>query len=297
MYDETPDVTGRVLVGSDGSEPALAAAQWAVDWARIQGQGVTLVRVVEPMPMPGRPSSVEVLPPEPDFTDVVAEAARGRLDAAVADIRSSAPDVDVAGALVIGHAAATLAELSGRAALTVLGATGASGLMGALLGGTVTAVLHHAHGNVVVVPATGGTPEGPVVVGLDVDDKAPRVLREAIAACRALDRPLLAVQAWDLTPIYAMDGAPVIMPEDPVVMEEAKQSLRELTASAVEAGISVEHLVKIGRAQDVLADLAPTASLLVIGSRGRGGFTGLLLGSVSRALTRHAKTPTLVVRS
>lgn len=296
MGDESPRVAGRVLVGSDGSEPALAAARWAADWARLHDLGLTLVAVVPPMPVPARPTAVMPLPQAADFTDRVAEAARAHLSDSVAATHAYAPGVDVTSALVTGHPAATLAELSREAGLTVLGATGASGLRRALLGGTVSAVLHHAQGNVAVVPAAGGDPAGAVLVGLDIDAHAPDVAQAAIAAAQALDRPLLAVQAWDLVPYYAMDGTAVLMRDEADIAAAARESLDELTAPAAAAGVTVERVVRFGRAQDVLADLAPAACLLVVGSRGYGGFTGLLLGSVSRALTTHPQTPTLVVR-
>lgn len=295
MTDE-PRVAGRVLVGSDGSEPALAAARWAADWARIHGQGLTLVTVVPPMPIPTRPTSVQPMPPAADFGDRVAEKANRQLDGAVEAARAYAPDLDIAAALVTGHAAQTLAELARQAELTVLGATGESGVRGALLGGTVAAALHHAQGPVVVVPAEGGDPAGPVVVGLDIDERADQVVRAAIAAAQALRRPLRAVRAWDLTPLYALDGAPLLVNDEQQIAASVRESLGQLTEPAAAAGVSVENLVRFGRAQDVLAELAPAACLLVIGSRGYGGFAGLLLGSVSRALTTHPRTPTMVIR-
>lgn len=296
MVDESPRVAGRVLVGCDGSENAAAAARWAADWARRQGQGVTLLAVVPPMPYPDRPTSVQVLPVSTEFVDRVAAAAREKLDTAAAQLRSQFPDVDVATAFLTGHPAATLAELSEAASLTVVGATGVTGLRGALLGGTVAAVLHYAKGSVVVVPAEGGDPNGPVLVGLDIDAHAAAVATAAIEAAAVLGRPLRAVQAWDMSPLYSMDGAPILVRDEPELLTAAEDSLADLTEPAAAAGVAVERVARIGRPQDVLGELAPSACLLVLGRRGYGGFASLLLGSVSRALTLHPQTPTLVVR-
>lgn len=183
--------------------------------------------------------------------------------------------------------------------MTVLGATGESGLSGALLGGTVAAVLHEARGPVVVVPKRGGAADGPVIVGLDGGEASARIARVAIEAAKALDRPLVAVYAWELdamSPTTAYGALSLLIKDEREIDAEGVALLTELTGPAADAGLDVDLIVRWGRPRVVLCDLADTAALMVVGSRGHGGFPGLVLGSVSRALTQRPRCPTLVVR-
>lgn len=296
MYDETPQVSGSVVAGIDGSRQSMAAAHWAARWAAAHGQSLTVVAVVPRMPVPTRTGVVRAMRGGVDFAGRVAAAARGHLDDALGELRGDHPSLAIQGALLEGHPVEVLARLSRSAAVTILGATGATGLRGALLGGTVSALLHQAEGPLVVIPAAGGDPDGPVVVGLDGADASPRIAEAAIDAAAALRRRLVAVHAWELEPT-AYGAVSLLTSDEDHIDAEVRQMLIDLTASAADSGLEVDPLVRWGRPRDVLAELAPSAALLVVGSRGRGGFPGLLLGSVSRGLTHHPRCPILVVRT
>lgn len=298
MYDETPQVSGCVVAGIDGSELSVAAAHWAARWALARHDQLVLIAVVPRMPVPKRTGALRAMLDGVDFPARVAQAGRAHLDEALAALRAAYPELTPAGALLEGHPVEVLAQLSATASTTVLGATGAGGVRGAVLGGTVAGVLHQAQGSVVVLPASGGDPEGPVVVGLDGADASARVARAAIDAAAALKRRLVAVHAWHLEPAATTYGTLGLLSKDELEIEaEATQLLQELTSTAAAAGVAVDLAVRWGRPAPVLVESAASAALLVVGSRGMGGFPGLLLGSVSRALTHQPRCPTLVVRS
>jgi nucleotide-binding universal stress UspA family protein len=85
----------------------------------------------------------------------------------------------------------------------------------------------------------------------------------------------------------------------PVDVESLEESARELIARSIAAedttGVTVRAVNDCAGAAAALLDAAADASVLVVGSRGQGGFTGLLLGSVSQHVARHAPCPTVVV--
>lgn len=302
MSGESVETTHAVVVGVDGSAPSMAAARWAAEWAEGQGQKVILVRVVPTMPVPTRTGALRAMREDGDFVARILEQTRRHLDEAVAELRDQHPGLVIEGAVAPGHAVELLAARSGSA-LLVLGATGASGLSGVLLGGTVAGVLHHAKGTVVVVPETpegavaaAGIADGPVVVGLDGSEHSPRIAREAIAAAATLGRRLIVGYAWDLDPTRAYGAMAILAQDEAAIEADARRWLSEVTAPAAEAGVAVEHVVRWGRPAFVLGELAVGAALLVVGSRGYGGFPGLLLGSVSRGLTQRPACPVMVVR-
>ena len=133
-----------------------------------------------------------------------------------------------------------------------------------------------------------------IVVGVDGSDQAKRALRWALDYADD-DDTLKVVHAWNL---YAVGGleAPYLDPSDFEV--DANRLVKQLVADVVDvdhAGPTLEPIVRHGHAGHVLIDLSDDADLLVVGSRGRGGFTGLLLGSVSTYVVHHAHCPVLVV--
>lgn len=299
MSDALPQVSGSVLVGIDGSEPAMTAARWAADWATARSERLTVLRVVPWMPLPSRTGALKAMREGVDFEARLHRIAHHQLQEALAALREVYPDLPIEGSVLTAHPAEALAQLAEYASMTVLGATGESGLSGALLGGTVAAVLHEARGPVVVVPKRGGAADGPVIVGLDGGEASARIARVAIEAAKALDRPLVAVYAWELdamSPTTAYGALSLLIKDEREIDAEGVALLTELTGPAADAGLDVDLIVRWGRPRVVLCDLADTAALMVVGSRGHGGFPGLVLGSVSRALTQRPRCPTLVVR-
>ena len=135
-----------------------------------------------------------------------------------------------------------------------------------------------------------------IVVGVDGSDQSICALVWAAREARRRRTPLHVVTAYTI-PIFAassMDAGYTTF-DDEVVREGARKVLEAAAEKAASYGIEVVPRLETGDASAVLLELSEEAELMVVGSRGRGGFVGRLLGSVSSALPAHAKCPTVVV--
>lgn len=138
-----------------------------------------------------------------------------------------------------------------------------------------------------------------IVVGVDGSAGSAEALKFAIGEARLRKATLKAVTAWTLTYVAAPIGmmAPIDEALIPELQENAKAVLDGALAAALgpEPDIEVEKAVLEGTPAQVLVDAAQGADLLVVGTRGHGGFTGLLLGSVSQQAAHHAPCPIVIV--
>ncbi|RPE31888.1 universal stress protein [Kitasatospora cineracea] len=134
----------------------------------------------------------------------------------------------------------------------------------------------------------------PIVVGVDGSASSERALRWAARQAQLTGEPLRVVLAWQLPPGY---GMPVDF-SDTDFEGQARQALESSVAEALgeHPGVDVVRRVIQGHPAPVLIEEARDAGLLVVGSHGRGAFTGMLLGSVSGHCVHHAPCPVLVVR-
>lgn len=145
-----------------------------------------------------------------------------------------------------------------------------------------------------------------IVVGVDGSDDADRALVWAIDEAKLRDARMRLVTAWHVpATVYGAPGFFLGAPGSvPAVSASADESFRTLAEDVAEAaaekaraaGVDVETSVRQGQAADVLIEAAADANLLVVGSRGHGGFVGLLLGSVSSQCAHHARCPLVIVR-
>lgn len=146
-------------------------------------------------------------------------------------------------------------------------------------------------------------PSNRIVVGVDGSDPSKAALRWAVRLAPTLGCTIDAVTAWqypvvaDLNPGFLSAG---VMPDyaalfdaEAFAKEGLEQTLQEVFADGRPAGLTTA--VVHGQPASVLVTESDGASMLIVGSRGHGGFTGLLLGSVSAAVAEHAKCPVLVV--
>ena len=134
-----------------------------------------------------------------------------------------------------------------------------------------------------------------IVVGVDGSEGSQRALRWAIDEARRRDASLEIVHAWHV-PYGASTAYLGVAPFDPQPMEDAEQRLLDEVVDREDTrGLDVTRLLVCEGAARALVDAAKGADLLVVGSRGRGGFAGLLLGSVSQTVTHHAPCPVVVV--
>src|SRR5438094_7386133 len=149
-----------------------------------------------------------------------------------------------------------------------------------------------------------------VVVGVDGSAGAKAALRWALAEARLRNSPVRAVHAWtfgyiggsaDPYPYWAGSlGSYTSLGVDLSDLHRAAEDLLERALADVgdeTDGIEIERQVVQGAAAEVLVDAAAPGDLLVVGSRGHGGFAGLLLGSVSQQCVHHARCPVVVVHA
>jgi nucleotide-binding universal stress UspA family protein len=134
-----------------------------------------------------------------------------------------------------------------------------------------------------------------IVVGVDGSDGSKQALDWALEEARLRDAEVLAVYAWVLVPLAVPELPSVVDWE--ALQESAREFLDSFVSAAVEKheGVVVRQAVLSGPAAEVLVEAAREAELLVVGSRGLGGFKGLLLGSVSNQCVQHASCPVVVV--
>jgi nucleotide-binding universal stress UspA family protein len=136
---------------------------------------------------------------------------------------------------------------------------------------------------------------GAIVVGVDGSPGAREALRFALEEARLRGSRVTAVFAWSLP--MAVDAPGGLIPE--LIADFEAEASRELEAAMAEAGdlgdVPVEQIVVEGAPARRLIEAAQHAELLVVGSRGRGGFAGLVLGSVSQQCAHHAPCPVAIV--
>jgi nucleotide-binding universal stress UspA family protein len=138
-----------------------------------------------------------------------------------------------------------------------------------------------------------------IVVGIDGSPAAAAALAWAVDEARVHDARLHVVYAWNISPlVYA---SPYAVQATEGLLEAEREAATTLATTALEgvdtSGVDVQHSVLEGLPAETLLEAAENADLLVVGSRGRGGFAGLLLGSVSQQCAQHAKCPVVIVRA
>jgi len=226
--------------------------------------------------------------------DAARAFAEGALDVAREIAREVAPGVTESGEVLDGRPQLVLRQLSSRAHMLVLGRRGLGGVRGLLLGSVSTDVSAHADCPVVVVPEAPRT-SGPVVVGVDGSRVSAAAIEEAFAQASIIGVPLIAVHTYN--------GYPGIADVDRLeqgrrqLADEAHESLGSQLAGCLGdyPDVAVENVVTMENPAEQVIASAADAQLIVLGSRGRGGFRGLLLGSTSQAVLHVAHCPVMIV--
>lgn len=284
-----------VVVGVDGSESARQAVRWAAREAARRRGLLVLLHVWTPVsvaaPYPGTMGRYE---------EVSVEQGRSWLADAVTTAQEAVPGITTTTKLTSGPVAGQLVGWSVSADLVVLGSRGLGGFQGLLVGSTAVAVVTHGHCPVVVVrgadPQSPIPQDGPVVLGVDESRVGEAAIPFAFEAAFSRKVPLRAVHTWSDVPVTTTweltTGWQAIQEAESQVLGQwlAEQKGRY-------PSVRVEQVVVRDRPTHVLLEEAENAQLVVVGSRGRGGFRGLLLGSVSQAMIQHAACPVAVVPS
>lgn len=218
---------------------------------------------------------------------------------AIAYAQEIAPYVPVSGDVVEGQPSVVLLGESREAPLLVVGDRGLGGFAGLLLGSVAVQVSAHATCPVLVVRGDDRT-EGPVLVGVDGSPLSDLAAEFAMEEAAWRKTSVVAVHAWT-HPVSLGPGDMQPLVHDAVATQEDEaRLLAESIAGLRERypDVPIEERVVRGRPGSVLAEEARKgAQLIVVGARGRGGFTGLLLGSVSQTVLHHAPCPVAVVRA
>ncbi|MEO3784355.1 universal stress protein [Actinocorallia sp. B10E7] len=282
-----------IIVGADGSEPAYAAVEWAATEAVRRGLRLRIVFVLapwllEPLPEPG--------------ADRLRRSLRdgGQEVLRQASIRaaSRAPEVKLETELIPGSPVQALLKEAEDAPMLVVGGRGLGEFSGLLLGSAANQVALYARCPVVVVRHTEETERGEIVVGVDDTPSAQTALAFAFEEASARSARLRAVHAWQ-NPASLGPGEmePPVYDLERVSGEESRLLAEALSGwSSRYPDVEVaEDTVRSGTVR-ALAGASARADLLVLGSRGRGGFAGLLLGSVGQAMLHHGHCPVAIVR-
>jgi nucleotide-binding universal stress UspA family protein len=276
-------VVDQVLVGVDDTTSAFDGVRWG---AREAARRAVPLRLVHAYWTPGRDF------PELELTDedVRAEMRRAGvelLERAARIVTESDPAVAVETELRAGDPRVVLIEEGRRAALAVIGAR-RLGPAGGLLVGSIGLALA-IHGTCPLVVVRGAAREhGPVLVGADGSASASVALGFAFGEAALARAPLTVLRTWDGIPADAA-----------AEHERERQALIERLSPWMQRfpEVAVDPVVVRGRAGSVLLEYAEHARLIVVGSRGHGEVTGLLLGSTSRRMSRRAPCPVAIVRA
>ena len=294
--------TGRIVVGYDGSEPAGAAVDWAAAEAQRRGLPLVVVAAVDYVGMlPGiyGPSS---------WPDLFQEEAEQIAANGVARARKTADSIDVTAEGRVGQVTQVLVQMGRPADQLVVGTRGRGELAGSLLGSVAFAVTAHAHCPVVVVHGDSRPPgpDRPVLVGVDDSKGAGSALQYAADLAAADGATLIVATSfrpvspltWVEAGYYSAEATGT-----PKFNDRARDAAHSVTASAARTAaarhpeLDVQELVLSGPADRELVTAAGDCGLLVVGTRGHGGFAGLLLGSVSHGVIHSSPCPVVVVPS
>jgi nucleotide-binding universal stress UspA family protein len=287
MPETTPK--NAILVAVDGSAESDAAVAWAAREALMRAAPITLVHVVPPLvvgwPM-GRMQG-NITDWQHDHALHVVEQARKTAEASLTGSKRAEVHTRMRYSTIVP---ALVAE-SRHAQMTVVGCRGQGGIDRLLLGTVSTGLIHHGHGPIVVVhteevPTVGA----PVLLGIDgsAASEAATALAFDEASRRGVD--LVALHAWSDAGVFP-DDWPAQAAQGQEILAERLAGWREQYPD-----VRVQRRVVRDNPARWLREESEHSQLIVVGSHGRGGFAGMLLGSVSSAVTQLANIPVMVVR-
>lgn len=291
-----------ILVGVDGSLASLHALDWAIKLAQKDDARIAIACSYS-LPTFAAASIDGGFAALDDST--IQEGARLVLEGAAKRVKDAG--IQVSAQIASGDAAGALIELSKDHNLVVVGTRGRSGFSERLLGTVSSALPAHAKCPVVVVPGRGlkdhgELPEFPevkrIVVGIDGSSRAHGALKSAVLQAKLWGAELVAVGA---VPLSKGAGVLAWVVPSAVDHEEVLRGYAEkldIIMNKVQEenpDLKIRRIVLDGTGAELLTEFSQAADLLVVGSRGRGGFAGLLLGSTSQAVLHHSKCPVMVV--
>ncbi|TCC07845.1 universal stress protein [Kribbella soli] len=277
-------MTKYILVGVDNTPEAQIALRWAVDAAQRRDLPVRVVRAyldeLKQWPAVSMTGYVPAAMP--------LGALQHELDEAVQFARDRLGYEGGSGWLAAEDPSDALLLEADGAEMVVVGSRSRSRMSAAVLGSVATAVAAKAPCPVVVVRGERRT--GPIVVGTDGSPDSEDAVLFGFEEASRSGQPLRVVYCWQPQAEHAASvaGANALLK---TWLAESLAAYRDKYPM-----VDVRASVAEGRASTRLIKLSKTASLVVVGSRGRGGVAGLLMGSVSQSLLHHADSPVAIVR-
>lgn len=288
-----------VVVGIDGSIESMVAARWAADEAARRQLSLRLLHAYSTTPLIGVPAYGV----PSDLNEGLMEAGSDALANAVSEIQKTHPELGFTAELIKSDPRPALVEASRTATLTVVGRSGGGRIPEVVLGSVALHVAAHGRSPVVVIsPKTPPPSNGPVILGVSGSGNSEEAVAFAFDEAAVRQTRLDAVLSWDDLAMrgFARAEPEVISMEDDeehVVLAEQLAGWREKYPD-----VAVNQVVVRGKPAEAMLQYAAglpedaQPQLFVVGSRGRGGLTGLLLGSTSQRLICHSQWPVVVVR-
>ena len=291
------EVIEGIVVGVDGSDQGLCALKWAAQEAKRRG---SILNIVTAYTIPVFAASSM----DAGYATLDDQLIRNGAEEVVRQARATITDTDITVRTYIesGDPAGVLLDLSRQAELIVVGTRGRGGFVGRLLGSVSSALPAHAKCPTVVVPLCVAKRDendvqiqDRIVVGVDGSDRAR--LAVLVAAELAATRGLTLRVVCALAPISgALAWMPATVDQEAVTADVRHQmGIGKAWLQSLFPGLEIETDVIDGAPVEILIRESQTARLLVTGSRGRGGFAGMLLGSTSQGVLHHSKGPVMVV--
>lgn len=277
----------RVTVGINGSRAALRAAEWGAYEAQLRNLPLRLVTAVD---TPALEDASDDGTADEHGKSVLAEAREL--------VSRTAPGLQGETRLRRGPVSRVLLEESPEASLLVVGARGLGGVSPTNSGSTADIVAVHAQCPVAAIRGDEFPGSGPVLVGVDGSPVGERALAFAFDAAALRNAPLQALHAWSDAPAepWVQNRSAGLNWDRIEDRERALLAERLAGRQEQHPDVEVDRVVVGDRPVRHLVEHAHRAQLVVVGSRGRGGFTGMLLGSTSQALLHSCPAPLVIVR-
>ena len=278
-----------VVVAIDDEDPDMLLLGWAAAAAAFRRTRLVICHVCEWRPGNRTPQPMD------EHTDPSLRFGPERVVGTALDaVRAAYPDLEVSGAIGTGSPQRGLLAVAEEAAMIVVGARGIGGFAGLLMGSVSGQVAEHAGCPVAVVRPVHGSAVD-VVVGIDGSPQSAHALELGLAEARRTGGTLIALHAYRYAPMaaaYAPNPGVDQFSQRRLAEENLDRALGDVEAHNPD--VKIERRIEHGSSAAVLVAAADGAAALVVGARGLGGFTGLIVGSVSQQVLRHAHCPVLI---
>lgn len=282
-----------IVVGIDGSPAATVAVQWAVRDAELRNIPLTLVHAISP-----DIATWPDIPLPPGLARWHKDHGRQLIDDGLKIVDEASRHGGPAGVhseLLSSAAIPTLVDISKNAELMVTGCRGGGRWLGRRIGSVSSRLVRHAHCSVAIIhdeiPLMSHPDKAPVLVGIDGSSASDLATAVAFDEASRRNVGLVALHAWSDVDVSEWPGV-----DWPATQSMAEQVLAERLAGWQEQHpeVNVHRIVVRDQPARQLIEHSEDAQLLVVGSRGRGGFAGMQVGSVSETVAELARVPVIV---